>query len=311
MPKVSVIIPTYNLSSMLKITIDSVLVQTEDDLDIIVVDDGSTDATSAVVNSIGDSRIRYFYKENGGTSSARNFGLARSRGRYIAFLDQDDLWPDRYLEVMVAALEKNREYGLAYTPITLMYSDGAQTKSYKNPEGKSGWLTVELFKRGFIWTSAAVMRKSVLQGFRYDERLRLSYEDADFFLRLSASTPFLFVSDIQGIRRRHNENLSVKVGILPTRILVLERFYYRSGGEKMIPRTIAKRKISHACRKVAEDRRRSGAKTAALTLYKSAIKYWPFDLRLYSGLVRSLLLFKKNDPNPNWKMPEPLIEINT
>jgi len=311
MPKVSVIIPTYNLSSMLKITIDSVLVQTEDDLDIIVVDDGSTDATSAVVNSIGDSRIRYFYKENGGTSSARNFGLARSRGRYIAFLDQDDLWPDRYLEVMVAALEKNREYGLAYSPITLMYSDGAQTKSYKNPEGKSGWLTVELFKRGFIWTSAAVMRKSVLQGFRYDERLRLSYEDADFFLRLSASTPFLFVSDIQGIRRRHNENLSVKVGILPTRILVLERFYYRSGGEKMIPRTIAKRKISHACRKVAEDRRRSGAKTAALTLYKSAIKYWPFDLRLYSGLVRSLLLFKKNDPNPNWKMPEPLIEINT
>ena len=78
----------------------------------------------------------------------------------------------------------------------------------------------------------------------------------------------------------------------------------------MIPRAIAKRKISHACRKVAEAKRLEGSLYAALCLYKRAIRYWPFDLRLYLGLVRSLLLIKKNDQNPNWKMPEPLKRIN-
>lgn len=311
MPKVSVIIPTFNGSRFIKKTIYSVLRQTLNDLEVIVVDDGSTDETQNILKGIVDKRMKCFSKANGGVSSARNYGLSKARGEYTAFLDHDDLWPDRYLEVMVAALEKEREYGLAYSPITLMPSDGAQNKSCKTPEGKSGWLTVELFKKGFVWTSAAVMRKSVLHGIRYDEQLRLSYEDADFFLRLSASTPFLFVSDIKGIRRRHNDNLSVKAGILPTRILVLERFYYMLGGAKVIPHTVAKRKISHACRKVAEAKRLGGSRCAALCLYKRAIRYWPFDLRLYLGLAGSLLLNKKSDPNANWRIPQPLDTMTT
>ena len=244
MPKVSVIVPTYNLSGLLKDTIDTVLAQTQDDLEIIVVDDGSTDGTRAVVNSIGDSQIRYFYKENGGASSARNFGLARSRGRYIAFLDHDDLWPADYLRTMITSLEAEPEFGIAYSPITVLQSDGRKIQSYKTPKGKSGKLTVELFKRGFVWTSAAIIRRSVLEGFWFDESLKASYEDSDFFLRLSAKTKFLFVQDVEAIRREHTCNLSEDMGVQPTRILVLERFYYRLGGDKVIPRTIAKRKIS-------------------------------------------------------------------
>jgi len=309
MPKVSVIVPTYNLSSMLKDTIDSVLAQTEDDLEVIVVDDGSTDDTRAVVNGIGDSRIKYLYKENGGTSSARNFGLARSLGRYIAFLDHDDLWPADYLKTMINAIDTEPAFGVAYSPITVLHSNGRKIKSYKAPKGKSGKLTIDLFKRGFVWTSAAVIRRSVLEGFGFDESLMTSYEDGDFFLRLSTRTKYLFVKDVEAIRREHTCNLSEDVGIQPTRILVLERFYYRLGGDKVIPRTIAKRKISHACRKVEEAKRLEGSRYAALCLYKRAIRYWPFDLRLYLGLASSLLLSKKSDASANWQMPEALPKL--
>jgi glycosyltransferase involved in cell wall biosynthesis len=309
MPKVSVIIPTYNLSSMVEDTINSVLKQTERDLEVIVVDDGSTDDTCAVIQGIKNGRVKYFYKNNGGTSSARNHGLSKAKGKYIAFLDHDDLWPVKFLEVMISHMEKNKGFGLAYSPITIMYPDGRQIKSYKAPKGKSGWLTVDLFKRGFIWTSAAVIRSSVLKDFYYDESLRRSYEDGEYFLRLSTRTPFLFVPEVEAIRRDHTKNLSGQVGVQPTRILVLERFYFLLGGDKIIPSGIAKRKMSYACRKVAKARQYEGHRAAAMTLYKRAIKYCPTNLQLYLGLLQTLLLSKKDDPNPGWQMPGPLPEV--
>ena len=311
MPEVSVIIPTYNRSNLVKDAISSVLVQTEPDLEVIVVDDGSTDDTRSVVECINDERVIYFYKTNGGVSSARNYGLSKAKGKYIAFLDHDDLWPENYLAVMSAGLEGHAEFGLAYSPITVRYPDGGQIKSYKAPKGKSGWIMLDLFNKGFIWTSATIIRKSVLKNFYFDESLRKSYEDSDYFLRLSMRTLFLFVEDVEAIRRNHPENFSTKVGVQPTRILILERFYFRLGGDKIIPAKIAKRKLSHATRKAAEAYRHKANRLAAITLYKQAIKYHPADLRLYLGLGRALLLSKRNDRAPNWMMPEALPEIQT
>ncbi len=309
MPKISVIIPTYNRSGMVKEAISSVLAQTEPNLEIIVVDDGSTDDTRIVVESLAEKRVSYFYKTNAGPASARNYGLSKATGEYVAFLDHDDLWPPNYLEVMLSRLEKNTEFGAAYSPITAVYPDGGEVKSYKRPDGKSGWLAVNLFKHGFVWTSATLIRREVLKNFYFDESLKTSYEDGDFFLRLSMKTQFLFVADVEAVRRNHAENFSTKVGVLPTRILVLERFYFRLGGNKIVPARVARRRLSHACRKVAEERRHEGNRSAAITLYKRAIRYWPLDLRPYLGLGRALLLSKKRDPNPDWQMPESLAEI--
>jgi len=308
-PKVSVIIPTYNRSNVAKEAISSVLAQTESDLEVIVVDDGSTDDTCSVVETLNDDRIIYFYKKNDGPASARNFGLSKAKGEYLAFLDHDDLWPPNYLEVMVSHLENNDEFEAAYSPITVVYPDGRQIKSYKAHEGKSGWITLDLFKHGFVWTSAALICREVLENFAFDESLKRSYEDGDFFLRLSTRAQFLFVKDVQAIKRNHLENFSTKVGVLPTRILVLERFYFKLGGKKLIPTGIARRKLSHASRTVAEAYRRQKKRCAAITLYKRAIRYWPVDLRLYLGLCKTLLLNKKNDPNPDWKMPESLAKV--
>lgn len=306
MPKVSVIIPTYNRSGRVKEAISSVLAQTEPNLEIIVVDDGSTDDTRTVVESLADKRVGYFYKTNGGPASARNFGLSKARADYIAFLDSDDSWPPNYLEVMLSHLENNSEFGAVYSPITVIYPDGNEIKSYKSPRGKSGWVTLDLFRRSFVSIFAAVFRESVWKDFYFDELLKRTAEDSDAFLRLSMRTQFLFVPTVEALHRISSDSISAQTGVACWRLLVLERFYCRLGGDKIIPRRIAERRISHACRKVAEERRKRGLRGAAIQLYGRAIRHWPYDLRLYLGLGRALLLSSAEDPEPNWKMLEPL-----
>lgn len=120
------------------------------------------------------------------------------------------------------------------------------------------------------------------------------------------SLPFLFVTDVESFIRISPDSLSAQTGVVCTRLLVLERFYYKLGGNKIILSHIALRKLSHACRKIAEDRRHKGARAAALELYKRAIRHWPGDCRLYLGLLRTLLLSSRKDQKPNWNIPEPL-----
>lgn len=101
----SVIIPAYNSASYIRHSIGSVLAQTVTDFEVFVVDDGSTDDTKAVVETIQDPRIRYIYQENGGVSAARNTGIRNAKGEYICFLDADDLWKPRHLEVVCEMIE--------------------------------------------------------------------------------------------------------------------------------------------------------------------------------------------------------------
>jgi glycosyltransferase involved in cell wall biosynthesis len=90
MPIVSVIIPTYNRSKLVRQTINSVLAQNYKDFEILVIDDGSTDNTKQTIAEIKDDRTKYFYKNNGGVSSARNLGLKNAQGQFICFLDSDE-----------------------------------------------------------------------------------------------------------------------------------------------------------------------------------------------------------------------------
>ena len=307
MPKISVIIPTYNRSTLIKDTIESVLKQTESDFEIIIVDDGSTDDTRKVVEDINDNRICYFYQNNSGVSAARNFGLSKCYSQYIAFLDSDDLWPKDYLSKMVSALEADNDFGAAYSPITLIYSNGKKIESYKRPEGKNGWITSDLFRNSFIWPSAIVLKSSACRGFFFDESLETS-EDSDAFLRLSVKIKFVFVSEVEALHMISVNSLSKNAGVTFRRLLSMERFYFKLGGDKVIHGKIAKRRLSHASRKLAEYQRKQNARMSAIKLFKHAIKYWPYDMRLYCGLFRSVIQNKNNDSQPDWTMPESLSE---
>ena len=115
MTKVSVIIPTYNRLSMLKEAVDSVLAQDFEDLELIIVDDGSTDGTSEEIRTYG-GRVKLIQQpQNRGVSAARNRGILQARGKYIAFLDSDDLWVKDKLKAQLAFLNNNPQYPLYYT----------------------------------------------------------------------------------------------------------------------------------------------------------------------------------------------------
>lgn len=307
MPTISVIIPAYNRAGVLMDAVRSVLAQTFRDLELIIVDDGSTDSTRQVVESLTDPRVRYVYRPNGGPAAARNTGLDAVKGDYIAFLDSDDYWPADFLKTMMAALSKKKGYGLAYCSIKLVDAQG-RTVRIRTPEAvcRSGWVTWHLFRRGFVSPVAVLIRRERLKGIRFEEQLKTA-EDSDFFLRLSLLTPFLYVRGIEVDTRLSENSQCLVTGPNCNRLLSLERFYRHCLENGMRPPWAARKKLSRQYYKVARREAKQNHRGAAACLYRQAVRYWPLDVRFY--IRWAMTLFGGRERGPRWEMPPGLREI--
>jgi glycosyltransferase involved in cell wall biosynthesis len=183
---VSVIIPTYNRSELLPRALDSVLNQTYKDLEVLVVDDASTDDTSEVVAAYeSDPRVRYLpQEENQGVSAARNKGLAEARGEFFAFLDSDDEWLPPKLERQIQRFrELPDRVGLIYVGGTMVYEES--TERAQRPAHR-GEVYDQLLVENFIYpTSGVMIRRNVAHevGF-FDEQIPAN-EDWDYWLRVA------------------------------------------------------------------------------------------------------------------------------
>jgi hypothetical protein len=208
---------------------------------------------------------------------------------------------------MVNSLRNNPDHGLAYCLTAEKSTDGIVRYHDGSKKHYSGSITEKLFINTTISVCAAVFKKNVHNDIYFETQLKV-FEDSDFFLRLSVKTKYIFVEGIRVIITLSNDSLSRSAGIHCSRILVLERFYFNLGGDKFVSKKVAFKKLSRACRRVAEEHRKNKNKKAALYLYRRAIKYRPMDFRLYPGLLRSCLI--KKDNLPDWQMPKPL-EINS
>ncbi|MDD6955860.1 MAG: glycosyltransferase family 2 protein [Solobacterium sp.] len=133
MPTVSVIIPAYNAARTILRCVNSVLEQSFKDVECIVIDDGSSDNTAEILGSIGDERLRYIYKENGGVSSSRNRGLDEAKGEYICFMDADDYQSDQALSQLVSAMRMN-DVDLVVAGFYRVVDDKLAAKSYFKKE---------------------------------------------------------------------------------------------------------------------------------------------------------------------------------
>ena len=185
MPRVSVIIPTYNRAHLVERAIDSVLTQDFADFEIIVVDDGSTDETPIKLSRYGDSRICYLRKENGGLASARNAGIAQAHGEYIAFLDDDDTFLPTKLSLQAQLLDVRPEIGVvAGGWLFVDEASGRTTKvfpwEFQGNLDLKAWLFASLFP-----VHAALVRRQWLQEVGGFDQAFPRLEDWDLWLRLA------------------------------------------------------------------------------------------------------------------------------
>ncbi|MFL5863040.1 MAG: glycosyltransferase [Solirubrobacteraceae bacterium] len=207
--RLSVVIPAYNAAATVRSAVSSALEQTRPVLEVIVVDDGSTDGTSAVVNAIDDPRVRLVSRTNGGPSAARNTGIAQARGEWVAFLDSDDLWMPRYAERAAAALTASANPGFAYTDAYVFDAGRGQVRrgtamdAIDPPPPDRESFLIALLRRNFIFTSATVPATVLAAVGGYDETLTLS-EEYDLWLRiLVAGFDPLWMGGLLAIYRLH------------------------------------------------------------------------------------------------------------
>jgi len=193
MPRFSVIIPAYNAASTVEATIRSVLAQTAADLELIVVDDGSTDGTRELVAAIAgtDPRVELIAQPNQGVAGARNRGVERAAAAYVSFLDNDDLWMPRYLETAGAALDVEPGAAFAYCDAwSLVHASSrirrrTELEARPGPEPGSSWEQVfkTLATRNFVMSSATV-RAALLREVGGFSREVTGTDDYDLWFRL-------------------------------------------------------------------------------------------------------------------------------
>jgi len=221
MPKVSVIIPTYNRAHLVTLAIESVLSQTYQDFEIIVVDDGSRDNTQAIIESISDPKIRYLYQANQGPGAARNTGIRAATGQYVAFLDTDDLLLPEKLALQVEALGKQPELGLVAGG-HLFVDEAGKPLAERRP-----WLShPELSLTTWLYTcpitinAALVRREWLARAAGFDPALGGQAEDWDLWLRLAylgcrmAWTPYIVCTYCLHREQRIRDGQSQKEAIL-------------------------------------------------------------------------------------------------
>ncbi|MGD9835500.1 MAG: glycosyltransferase [Piscinibacter sp.] len=216
-PLVSVILPTYNCGRFVADAIDSVLSQTYQPIEVVVVDDGSTDDTLKVVARFGD-RVRVFTQANAGPAAARNRAVSEARGEYLAFLDGDDLWLPGHTETLMGQFERQSDCRVVYGGWLVWHpnQDGsfpplqvpAPTLAPRvDPEG-SGWLYSRLLFDSVIHIIASVIHRSVFDAVGgFDQTLRTG-SDYDFWLKVSRRHPAVKLDVPVAVYRQNHSSVT-------------------------------------------------------------------------------------------------------
>ena len=216
MTEVSVIIPTYNREKFISECVQSVLAQTLPAREIIIVDDGSTDATYNILRDLGFNSLstkktvlRYFFQQNRGVSSARNLGIKEARSEYIALLDSDDLWLKSKLDRQVSAFQSDTQSSRLCHTDEIWIRNGVRVNQHKKHKKHGGNVFQSCLKLCCISPSSAMMHRSVFADFGFFDEDLPACEDYDFWLRYSAKEDVNFIDEPLIIKKGgHSDQLS-------------------------------------------------------------------------------------------------------
>lgn len=209
MSKISIIIPTYNRCSLLKRALNSVYQQSYVNHEVIVIDDGSTDKTTAMIADCFP-QVNCYSQSNKGVSAARNMGINKSSGEWIAFLDSDDEWLPEKLEKQISLLNANPEYKICHTE-ELWIRDGVRVNQMKKHKKQGGWIFPQCLPLCAMSPSSIMIHHSLFNELGdFDSNLP-ACEDYDLWLRITAKYPVLYIEEPQ-IKKYggHEDQLSKK-----------------------------------------------------------------------------------------------------
>ncbi|MCF6158851.1 MAG: glycosyltransferase [wastewater metagenome] len=215
MPVVSVIIPTHNRAQFLYSAIASVLNQTYQDFEILVIDDNSKDNTQEVVKNFHDTRIKYIrHEKNKGEAGTRNTGIKHSNGRYIAFLDDDDEWLPEKLELQIDLLQNSpQEVGCIYTGF-LTVDETKRKVLQRSIPSKRGYIYYDMFIRNYIGKPSTVMLKK--ECFKridlFDENIAFG-TDYDMWIRISRDFHIDYIEKPMVLYCKHKNALSADLAV--------------------------------------------------------------------------------------------------
>jgi len=298
-PLVSVVIPVFNGAPFVAKAVTSVRAQTVKDVEIIVVDDGSTDGTQAVLADLQQTMgITWFQQDHGGPARSRNRGIAAARGEFVALLDCDDVWLPEKLEAQLAIMRARPEVGLVHSDYEVVDDNGSVLERVKARQ------STEPLVRAFVGGHAALpstllVRREVLEKVGALNPELYGSEDSDLTIRLYIATKFDCVDRVlvRKLQRGHGyrdmafDEATHREKVLSSR----ERFL--AGLERMEPLT----RERHAAldyewanyflaRGFLAGRR--GQRTEARRFYARAIRKAPFRLRGYSRWIRALISWR-------------------
>lgn len=309
-PVVSIIIPTYNCALYIAETIASVLNQSFKHIELIVVDDGSTDDTRKIVASI-DGPIRLVTQSNAGVCVARNRGIREAAGKYICLMDHDDYWFPHKLDRQINILDQQPEIGVVYSSFILWHRDN-DTGKFPAPSSFdleaypedidpefSGWIYHQFLLDCWMLTSSAMFRSDIFsQCGLFDESLPYS-EDWDLWLRISRRYPFVQLRRPTTLYRQHaHQGNRVNRAIdYRTRLLLqaVSKWGFCSPDGRCLSRTTFNRKLANYHAEFALGHLRAGNKRQAVSAFwKSWITY-PQNLKILAYVPATFMGWK-----PQW-----------
>ncbi|MBT4127292.1 MAG: glycosyltransferase [Nitrospina sp.] len=231
-PKVSVIVPTYNRADRLERALNSIVSQTYQDFELIVVDDGSTDKTYQLMKSF--PKAQYFYiKKNSGVSKARNVGLAFAKGELICFLDSDDLWKEKKIQIQSLWLENNKDSQICYTD-EIWVRNGVRVNPMNRHRKYSGDIFRHCLGLCIVSPSSVMIRAKLFDEIgNFDESLP-ACEDYDLWLRIASKYAFHFIEEPLIIKYGgHSDQLSRKYwGMDRFRVVALKKLLDQNSLDK-------------------------------------------------------------------------------
>ena len=290
MPRVSVIVPAYNAAPFLRDALESVLRQTYTDWEVVVVDDGSTDRTQAVIEETAPAfhgRLRCICQENRGTAAARNAAIAASSGELIALLDADDIWLEKRLEACVRVLDNRPEARLVHAQVICIDREG---KIFGNPPAPpekylSGRIAQHIYaRRAHLLAPTVLFRRSCLRvagNFDEDPRMR-STEDRDLWFRIARFFDIAYLNEVVAHYRVLPQSLShdwERARISQTRFL---EKHFRAGHASLRE---YRRGLANLHRERGDVLFNRGALAESIRWYAKAVSY---DVRNYRNVYMLL-----------------------